>query len=97
ERKDISSIKKKNNSPNSKLISTNHINPFYSISPKSNILQQSLKQNHKTIHIFLNQNKKSQSLLILSSSNYFKINPFNHIKHHNIINQSIKKKYSNYN
>ena len=67
------------------------MNPFYSISPKSGILQQSLRQNHGTIRMFLNRNKESQSLLILSSSNCFRMGPFNHVKHHNVINQSIKK------
>nr|YP_010986839.1 RNA polymerase beta'' subunit [Utricularia aurea]WOL38230.1 RNA polymerase beta'' subunit [Utricularia aurea] len=87
----ISYIRKRNNSPDSGLISADHMNPFYSISPKSGILQQSLRQNHGTIRMFLNRNKESQSLLILSSSNCFRMGPFNHVKHHNVINQSIKK------
>lgn len=87
----ISYIRKRNNSPDSGLISADHMNPFYSISPKSGILQQSLRQNNGTIRMFLNRNKESQSLLILSSSNCFRMGPFNHVKHHNVINQSIKK------
>nr|SOG98226.1 RNA polymerase beta' subunit-2 [Arabidopsis arenosa subsp. borbasii] len=87
----ISYIRKRNNSPDSGLISADHMNPFYSISPKAGILQQSLRQNHGTIRMFLNRNKESQSLLILSSSNCFRMGPFNHVKYHNVINKSIKK------
>ncbi|CAN6846955.1 unnamed protein product, partial [Brassica oleracea] len=39
--------------------------------------------------MFLNRNKESQSLLILSSSNCYRIGPFNHVKYHNVLNQSI--------
>lgn len=87
----ISYIRKRNNPPDSGLISADHMNPFYSISTKAGILQQSLRQNHGTIHMFLNRNKESHSFLILSSSNCFRIGPFNHLKYHHGINQSIKK------
>nr|YP_010895676.1 RNA polymerase beta'' subunit [Chorispora sibirica]WJZ19667.1 RNA polymerase beta'' subunit [Chorispora sibirica] len=88
----ISYIRKRKNPPDSGLISADHMNPFYSTSPKAGILQQSLRQNHGTIRRFLNRNKESQSLLILSSSNCFRIGPFNNVKYHNGINQSKKKK-----
>nr|YP_009891585.1 RNA polymerase beta'' subunit [Aethionema saxatile]QKK37957.1 RNA polymerase beta'' subunit [Aethionema saxatile] len=86
----ISYIRKRNNPPDSGLISADHMNPFYSISPKAGI-QQSLSQNNGTIRMFLNRNKESQFLLILSSSNCFRMGPFDHVKYHNVINQSIKK------
>ncbi|KAB2018268.1 hypothetical protein ES319_D08G217800v1, partial [Gossypium barbadense] len=38
-----------------------------------------------------NRNKESQSLMILSSSNCFRMGPFNYVKYHNVIKQSIKK------
>nr|YP_009540195.1 RNA polymerase beta subunit-2 [Ricotia aucheri]AYQ22198.1 RNA polymerase beta subunit-2 [Ricotia aucheri] len=87
----ISYIRKRNNPTDSGLISADHMNPFYWIFPKAGILQQSLRQNQGTIRMFLNRNKESQSLLILSSSNCFRIGPFNLVKYHNVINQSIKK------
>nr|YP_009872687.1 RNA polymerase beta subunit [Ctenolophon englerianus]QKT26927.1 RNA polymerase beta subunit [Ctenolophon englerianus] len=82
----------------SRLISDNgsgrtNINPFYSIYSKARI-QQSLKQNQGTISMFLNRNnrnKECQSLLILSSSNCFRMDPFNDVKYHNVIKTSIKK------
>ncbi|TYH59510.1 hypothetical protein ES332_D08G226700v1, partial [Gossypium tomentosum] len=40
-------------------------------------------QNHGTIHTLLNRNKESQSLIILSSSNCFRMGPFNYVKYHN--------------
>nr|YP_009890472.1 RNA polymerase beta'' subunit [Alyssum alyssoides]QKK36844.1 RNA polymerase beta'' subunit [Alyssum alyssoides] len=80
-------IRKRNNPPDSGLISADHMNPFYSISPKA--VQHSLRQNHGTINMF--RNKESQSFLILSSSNCFRIGPFNYLKNHHGINQSIKK------
>nr|YP_010734568.1 RNA polymerase beta'' subunit [Euphorbia nutans]WEH01427.1 RNA polymerase beta'' subunit [Euphorbia nutans]WHS25992.1 RNA polymerase subunit beta'' [Euphorbia nutans] len=64
-----------------------NINPFYSSYSKARI-QQSLKQNHGTISRL---NKECQSLLILSSSNCFRMEPFNDVKHHNVIKESIKR------
>uniref|UniRef100_UPI0030FE2E1D RNA polymerase beta'' subunit n=1 Tax=Cleomella serrulata TaxID=377454 RepID=UPI0030FE2E1D len=86
----ISYIRKRNKPLDSGLISTDHINPFYSIYSKASI-QQSLRQNQGTIRMFLNRNKESQSLLILSSSNCFRMGPVNHVKYHNVRNQSIQK------
>nr|YP_010180528.1 RNA polymerase beta'' subunit [Maerua crassifolia]QVD39947.1 RNA polymerase beta'' subunit [Maerua crassifolia] len=89
----ISYIRKRNNPSDSGLISDNgsdRINPFYSIYSKARI-QESLRQNHGTIRMFLNRNRECKSLLILSSSNCFRMGPFNHVKYHNVINQSIKK------
>nr|Q9THV5.1 RecName: Full=DNA-directed RNA polymerase subunit beta''; AltName: Full=PEP; AltName: Full=Plastid-encoded RNA polymerase subunit beta''; Short=RNA polymerase subunit beta'' [Sinapis alba]CAB48415.2 RNA polymerase A beta prime prime subunit [Sinapis alba] len=92
----ISYIRKRNNPSSEKKEGSDHsMNPFYSISPKAGILHQSLRQNHGTIRMFLNRNR-NPILLILSSSNCFRIGPFNHVKYHNVINQSIKKKTSNY-
>ncbi|KAK8362497.1 hypothetical protein V6Z12_A03G105400, partial [Gossypium hirsutum] len=65
-------------------------NPFYSIYSNARI-QQLFSQNHRTIHTLLNRNKGSQSLIILSSSNCFRMGPFNDVKYHNVIKQSIKK------
>nr|QVD45686.1 RNA polymerase beta'' subunit [Primula obconica subsp. begoniiformis]QVD45769.1 RNA polymerase beta'' subunit [Primula obconica subsp. begoniiformis] len=65
--------------------STN-INPFSSTFLYSKTrIQQSLNQNRGTIHTLLNRNKDCQSLLILSSSNCFRMGPFN------VIKESIKK------
>nr|YP_009460073.1 RNA polymerase beta' subunit [Tapiscia sinensis]AUT81211.1 RNA polymerase beta' subunit [Tapiscia sinensis] len=91
----ISYIRKRNNPSGSGLISANgsnrtNINPFYSIYSKARI-QQSLSQNHGTIRTLLNRNKECQSLRILSSSNCFRMGPFNDVKYHNVIKQSIKK------
>nr|YP_009895481.1 RNA polymerase beta'' subunit [Diptychocarpus strictus]QKK41940.1 RNA polymerase beta'' subunit [Diptychocarpus strictus] len=87
----ISYRRKRKNPSDSGWISADHMNPFYSTSPKDGILQQSLRQNQGTIRRFLNSKKESQSLLILSSSNCFRIGPFNNVKYHNVINQSKKK------
>nr|YP_009942342.1 RNA polymerase beta'' subunit [Tropaeolum pentaphyllum]QOC71511.1 RNA polymerase beta'' subunit [Tropaeolum pentaphyllum] len=89
----ISYIRKRKDPSGSGFVSDNgsdHINPFYSIYSKSRI-QQSLSQNHGTIRTLLNRNQECQSLIILSSSNCFRIGPFNHVKSHNGIKQSIKK------
>nr|YP_010468078.1 RNA polymerase beta'' subunit [Tropaeolum majus]QKK51076.1 RNA polymerase beta'' subunit [Tropaeolum majus]UVF30682.1 RNA polymerase beta'' subunit [Tropaeolum majus]UVF31868.1 RNA polymerase beta'' subunit [Tropaeolum majus]UVF36746.1 RNA polymerase beta'' subunit [Tropaeolum majus] len=86
----ISYIRKRNDPSGSGFVSDNgsdRINPFYS---KSRV-QQSLSQNHGTIRTLLNRNQECQSLRILSSSNCFRIGPFNHIKYHNVIKESIKK------
>nr|YP_009573383.1 RNA polymerase beta' subunit [Moringa oleifera]YP_010615364.1 RNA polymerase beta'' subunit [Moringa peregrina]QBM31871.1 RNA polymerase beta' subunit [Moringa oleifera]QCW94760.1 RNA polymerase subunit beta [Moringa oleifera]QWL14845.1 RNA polymerase beta subunit [Moringa oleifera]WAS38120.1 RNA polymerase beta'' subunit [Moringa oleifera]WAS38204.1 RNA polymerase beta'' subunit [Moringa peregrina] len=90
----ISYIRKRNDPSGSGLISDNgsdRINPFYSIYSKARI-QQSLSQNHGTIRTLLNRNKECQSLIILSSSNCFRMGPFNHVKYHNVIKESIKIK-----
>nr|YP_010042473.1 RNA polymerase beta'' subunit [Thermopsis turkestanica]QPB69703.1 RNA polymerase beta'' subunit [Thermopsis turkestanica]QWW33820.1 RNA polymerase beta'' subunit [Thermopsis alpina]QWW33904.1 RNA polymerase beta'' subunit [Thermopsis lanceolata]QWW33988.1 RNA polymerase beta'' subunit [Thermopsis turkestanica] len=86
-------IKKRNDPSGSGLISDNgsdrtNINPFYSIYSKEKI-QQSLSQNHGTIRMLLNRNKKSQSLIILSSANCFQMGPFNDVKYHNGIKKGI--------
>nr|YP_009348343.1 RpoC2 [Euphorbia esula]APY18466.1 RpoC2 [Euphorbia esula] len=67
-----------------------NINPFYPSYSKTRI-QQSLKQNHGTFSTLLNRNKECQSFLILSSSNCFRMDPFNDVKHHNGIKESIKR------
>nr|YP_009529518.1 RNA polymerase beta' subunit [Celtis biondii]AXX76797.1 RNA polymerase beta' subunit [Celtis biondii] len=86
-------IRKRNDLLGSGLISDNRsdcTNPFYSIYSKERI-QQSLRQNQGTIHTLLNRSKESQSLIILSSSNCFQMNPFNNIKYYNGIKESIKR------
>nr|YP_009668976.1 RNA polymerase subunit beta [Galphimia angustifolia]QCW93974.1 RNA polymerase subunit beta [Galphimia angustifolia] len=67
-----------------------NINPFYSIYSKARI-QQSLKQNQGTISTLLNRNKECPSLIILSSSNCFRMDFFNDVKYHNEIKESIKR------
>nr|UBS92784.1 RNA polymerase beta'' subunit [Primula obconica subsp. obconica]UBS92867.1 RNA polymerase beta'' subunit [Primula obconica subsp. obconica] len=58
-----------------------NINPFFSTFLYSKTrIQQSLNQNRGTIHTLLNRNKDCQSLIILSSSNCFRMGPFNVIK-----------------
>jgi DNA-directed RNA polymerase subunit beta' len=92
----ISYISRKRNDPlGSGLIPDNgsdrtNINPFYSIYSKARI-QQSLKQNQGTISTLLNRNKECQSLIILSSSTCFRMDPFNDVKYHNVIKESIKR------
>lgn len=90
-------IRKRNDTLGSGLISDNgsdrtniNINPFYSIYSKARI-QQSLKQNQGTISTLLNRNKECRSLIILSSSSCFRMDPFNDVKYHNIIKESIKR------
>nr|YP_009646921.1 DNA-directed RNA polymerase beta'' chain [Cephalotus follicularis]QCX31998.1 DNA-directed RNA polymerase beta'' chain [Cephalotus follicularis]UZT28300.1 RNA polymerase beta'' subunit [Cephalotus follicularis] len=88
----ISYIRKRNNRPGSGFISDNgsdhtNINPFCS---KTRI-QQSLRQNHGTISTLLNRNREYQSLIILSSSNCFRIGPFNRVKYHSVIKESIQR------
>nr|QCC72101.1 RNA polymerase beta chain [Fraxinus velutina] len=91
----ISYIGKRNDPSGSGLLSDNgsdctNINPFSSIYSKARI-QQSLNQNQGTIHTLLNRNTGFQSLIILSSSNCFRMGPFNDvIKYHNVIKESIK-------
>nr|YP_010546162.1 RNA polymerase beta'' subunit [Petrocodon longitubus]UYI29678.1 RNA polymerase beta'' subunit [Petrocodon longitubus] len=64
-----------------------NINPFYFIYSKARI-QQPLNQ--ITIHTLLNRNTGLQSLIILSSSNCFRMGPFNDVKYQNVIKESIK-------
>uniref|UniRef100_A0AAU6MUX4 DNA-directed RNA polymerase subunit beta'' n=1 Tax=Fuchsia x standishii TaxID=3144444 RepID=A0AAU6MUX4_9MYRT len=83
--------RKRNDPSGSGLISDvsdhTNINPFYS-KPK---IKQSPRQNHGTIRALLNKNKECPSLRILSSSNCFRMGPFNDVKSHNVIKESIKK------
>nr|YP_010599277.1 RNA polymerase beta'' subunit [Primulina polycephala]WAL03654.1 RNA polymerase beta'' subunit [Primulina polycephala] len=65
----------------------NNINPFSFIYSKARI-QQPLNQ--ITIHTLLNRNTGLQSLIILSSSNCFRMGPFNDVKYKNVIKESIK-------
>nr|YP_010599625.1 RNA polymerase beta'' subunit [Primulina versicolor]WAL04002.1 RNA polymerase beta'' subunit [Primulina versicolor] len=64
-----------------------NINPFSFIYSKARI-QQPLNQ--ITIHTLLNRNTGLQSLIILSSSNCFRMGPFNDVKYKNVIKESIK-------
>nr|YP_009354195.1 RNA polymerase beta'' subunit [Rehmannia piasezkii]AQZ40739.1 RNA polymerase beta'' subunit [Rehmannia piasezkii] len=100
----ISYIGKRNDPSGSGLLSDNgsdctNINPFSSIYSKARI-QQPLNQNQRTIHTLLNRNTGFQSLIILSSSNCFRMGPFNDVKYHNVIKESIhnvtKESNSNY-
>nr|YP_010424737.1 RNA polymerase beta'' subunit [Staurogyne concinnula]USH90979.1 RNA polymerase beta'' subunit [Staurogyne concinnula] len=90
----VSYIGKRNDPLGSGLLSANgsdctNINPFSSIYFKARI-QQPLNQNQRTIHTLLNRNTGFQSLIILSSSNCFRMGPFNDVKYHNVIKESIK-------
>nr|QWC54936.1 RNA polymerase beta'' subunit [Dracocephalum heterophyllum] len=83
----ISYSGKRNDPPGSGFLPYNgsnftNINPFSSIYSKTRI-QQPLNQNKRTIHTLLNRNKEFQSLIILSSSNCFRMGPFNDVKYHN--------------
>nr|QFQ33675.1 RNA polymerase beta' subunit-2 [Oreocharis mileensis] len=64
-----------------------NINPFSFIYSKERI-QQPLNQ--ITIHTLLNRNTGLQSLIILSSSNCFRMGPFNDVKYQNVIKESMK-------
>nr|YP_010994175.1 RNA polymerase beta'' subunit [Prostanthera wilkieana]WOZ11780.1 RNA polymerase beta'' subunit [Prostanthera wilkieana] len=66
-----------------------NINPFSSVYSKARI-HQPLNQNQRTIHTLLNRNMGFQSLIILSSSNCFRMGPFNDVKYHNVIKESIQ-------
>nr|QGT33959.1 RNA polymerase beta' subunit [Chamaesium viridiflorum] len=89
---------KRNDPSGSGFISENgsdrtNINPFSSsffYYSKARI-KESLNQNQGTIHTLLNRNKEYPSLIILSSSNCFRVGPFNDVKYHNVIKESIKK------
>nr|UWK23717.1 RNA polymerase beta'' subunit [Oreocharis argyreia var. angustifolia] len=66
-----------------------NINPVSFIYSKERI-QQPLNQNQITIHTLLNRNTGLQSLIILSSSNCFRMGPFNDVKYKNVIKESMK-------
>nr|YP_009234630.1 RNA polymerase beta'' subunit [Meliosma aff. cuneifolia Moore 333]AMD08348.1 RNA polymerase beta'' subunit [Meliosma aff. cuneifolia Moore 333] len=88
----ISYTVKRNDPAGSGLIPDNgsdrtNINPFYS---KARI-QQSLSQHQGTIRTLLNRNKECHSLIILSSSNCFRMGLFNGLKYHNVTKESIQK------
>nr|ATL62600.1 RNA polymerase beta'' subunit [Mostuea sp. Bremer et al. 5077] len=93
----ISSIGKRKDPSGSGLFSDNgsdctNINPFSSIFSYSKArIQQFLNPNQGTIHTLLNTNKELQPLIILLSSNCFRMSPFNDVKYHNGIKESIKK------
>ena len=94
----ISYIRKRKDPSGSGLISNNesdrtNINPFYSTYSKARV-EQSLTKNSKnqgTIRTLLNSNKERKSLIILSASNCFQMDPFNDVKYSNVIKESIKK------
>nr|YP_010994262.1 RNA polymerase beta'' subunit [Prostanthera althoferi x Prostanthera campbellii]YP_010994349.1 RNA polymerase beta'' subunit [Prostanthera campbellii]WOZ12215.1 RNA polymerase beta'' subunit [Prostanthera althoferi x Prostanthera campbellii]WOZ12389.1 RNA polymerase beta'' subunit [Prostanthera campbellii]WOZ12476.1 RNA polymerase beta'' subunit [Prostanthera campbellii]WOZ12998.1 RNA polymerase beta'' subunit [Prostanthera campbellii] len=90
----ISCIGKRNDPSGSGLLSDHksdctNINPFSSVYSKARI-HQPLNQNQRTIHTLLNRNMGFQSLIILSSSNCFRMGPFNDVKYHNVIKESIQ-------
>nr|WBQ47980.1 RNA polymerase beta'' subunit [Actinostephanus enpingensis] len=87
-----SPISYRNNLTGSGLLSDNgsdctNISPFSFIYSKARI-QQPLNQ--ITIHTLLNRNTGLQSLIILSSSNCFRMGPFNDVKYQSVIKESIK-------
>ncbi|KAJ0091369.1 hypothetical protein Patl1_12438 [Pistacia atlantica] len=87
-------IRKRNDPSGSGLISDNgsdrnNINLFYCIYFKARV-EQLLSQNQGTIRTLFNQNKECQSLMILSSSNCFRMGTVNDGKYHNVIKQSVK-------
>nr|YP_010046287.1 RNA polymerase beta'' subunit [Acanthus ilicifolius]QJW33639.1 RNA polymerase beta'' subunit [Acanthus ebracteatus]QPG86492.1 RNA polymerase beta'' subunit [Acanthus ilicifolius]QYB20522.1 RNA polymerase beta'' subunit [Acanthus ilicifolius] len=88
----ISYIGKRNDPSGSGLLPANrsdctNINLFSSIYSNARI-QQPLNQ--KTIHTLLNRNTGFQSLIILSSSNCFRMGPFNDVKYHNVVKELIQ-------
>nr|YP_011004587.1 RNA polymerase beta'' subunit [Rhus glabra]WPR13972.1 RNA polymerase beta'' subunit [Rhus typhina]WPT28047.1 RNA polymerase beta'' subunit [Rhus glabra]WPT28135.1 RNA polymerase beta'' subunit [Rhus glabra] len=90
----ISYIRKRNDPSGSGFISDNgsdrnNINPFYCIYFKARV-EQLLSQNQGTIRTLFNRNKECQSLMILSSSNCFRMGPFNDGKYHNVTKKPIK-------
>nr|YP_009299893.1 RNA polymerase beta' subunit [Pelargonium trifidum]AJB99807.1 RNA polymerase beta' subunit [Pelargonium trifidum] len=91
----IAYMRKRNDRSASGLTSDNELdhtnrNPFSSSYPKARI-RQSLSQNQGTIRTLLNRNKECQSFLILSSSNCFRLGPFNDVKYHNPKKESIQR------
>nr|YP_010986925.1 RNA polymerase beta'' subunit [Utricularia intermedia]WOL38402.1 RNA polymerase beta'' subunit [Utricularia intermedia] len=90
----ISYIGKRKDSSASGLLSANgsdctNINPFSAFYSKARS-QQSLNQNQRTIHTLLNRNMGFQSLIILSSSNCFRMDPFSDVRYPNLIKESIQ-------
>lgn len=90
----ISYIGKRNDSSASGLLSANgldcnNINPFSARYSKARS-QQPLNQNQGTIHTLLNRNMGFQSLIILSSSNCFRMDPFSDVKYPNLRKESIQ-------
>nr|ANS11009.1 RNA polymerase beta subunit [Euphronia guianensis] len=89
----ISDICRKRNYPSgSGLVSANgfdrtNINPFFSVYSKA----RSFKKNQGTFSTLLNRNNKCQSLIILSSSNCFRMDLFNGVNSHNVIKETIKR------
>nr|QFV18894.1 RNA polymerase beta'' subunit [Caltha palustris] len=80
----FSYTRKRNDPEGSGLIHANesdrtNLNPFYS---KARI-KQSLTGHQGTIRTLLNRNKECQSFITLSSSNCFRIGPFNGLKYNN--------------
>nr|YP_009318872.1 RNA polymerase beta'' subunit [Eriocnema fulva]APA17973.1 RNA polymerase beta'' subunit [Eriocnema fulva] len=59
-------------------------NPFYSIYSKRKMKQSLNHQNHGTIRTLLNNNKEYPSLIILLSSNCFRMDLLNDIKYPNV-------------
>nr|YP_010627944.1 RNA polymerase beta'' subunit [Begonia baccata]WBN94900.1 RNA polymerase beta'' subunit [Begonia baccata] len=93
----ISYIRKREDPSGSGLIFNNesdytNSNPLDSLYSKARV-QESLSQNQGTIRTLLNinRNKERQSLIILSASNCFQMDPFNDGKYYNVIKESIKK------
>nr|YP_010046935.1 RNA polymerase beta'' subunit [Coptis omeiensis]QPJ79192.1 RNA polymerase beta'' subunit [Coptis omeiensis] len=84
--------RKRNDPAGAGLIPTNgsdrtNLNPFYS---KARI-KQLLTRYQRTIRTLLNRNKECQSLITLSSSNCFRIGPFNALKYNNVTKKSNKR------
>nr|YP_010048326.1 RNA polymerase beta'' subunit [Pentasachme caudatum]QPK76680.1 RNA polymerase beta'' subunit [Pentasachme caudatum] len=91
----FSYIEKRNDPSGSGLLSDNgsdyiNINLFCSIYSHSKPrIQQFLNPNQGTIHTFLNRNKEFQPLIILLSSKCSRMGPFNDLKYHNGIKESM--------
>nr|WOC91935.1 RNA polymerase beta'' subunit [Utricularia pubescens] len=90
----ISYIRKRHYPSVSGLVYTNgsgwtNINPFSALYSKVRS-QQPLNQNQRTIHTLLNRNTGFQSLIILSSSNCFRMYPFSDRKYTNFRKESIQ-------
>nr|WOC92018.1 RNA polymerase beta'' subunit [Utricularia simulans] len=82
----ISYSGKRNDQSVSGLLSANgsdctNINPFYAFYSKARSQQPLINQNQRTIHTLLNTNTGFQSLIILSSSNCFRMDPFREAKY----------------
>nr|WOC91079.1 RNA polymerase beta'' subunit [Utricularia cucullata] len=80
----ISYIGKRNDSSVSRLLYANgsgctNINPFSALCSRAKS-KQPFNQNQRTIHTLLNRNTGFQPLIILSSSNCFRMDPFNDVK-----------------